>query len=65
MKMWIARDRNGNLFLHRDRPYLSRLYGVWDSDDYFRLEQKDFPEVTFENSPMEVELKLNENENRR
>ena len=58
MKMWIARDKNGNLFLHRDRPYLSRLCGVWDSDDYFRLEQKDFPEVTFENSPMEVELKL-------
>lgn len=58
MKMWIARDKNGNLFLHRDRPYLSRLCGVWDSDDYFRLNKADYPEVTFENSPQEVEIKL-------
>ena len=58
MKMYIARDKNGNLFLHRDRPHLFRLCGVWDSDDYFRLDKVDFPEVTFENSPMEVELKL-------
>jgi hypothetical protein len=33
------------------------LCGVWDSDDYFRLDKVNFPEVTFENSPMEVELK--------
>ena len=56
MKMYIARDGNGNLFMHRNRPSLLHFSEVWDSDDYFRLEQKDFPEVTFENSPMEVEL---------
>lgn len=60
MKMYIARNKNGILFLHRDRPYLSRLCGVWDSDDYFRLNKEDYPEVTFDNSPMEVKLKLTE-----
>ncbi len=56
MKLWIARNKNGNLFLHRDRPHLYRLCGVWESNDYFRLGIVDFPEVTFENSPQEVEL---------
>lgn len=56
MKMWIARDFNNHIFLHYERP---RLRGeVWDSDNWFILEDTDFPEVTFENSPMEVELKL-------
>ena len=48
MKLWIARDQNSDLFLYPIKP-----------DRYSDL----FPEVTFENSPMEVELKLIENGN--
>ena len=56
MKLWIARDFNGDICLHTERPQL--LKTVWHSDDWFFLNENLFPEVTFENSPMEVELKL-------
>ena len=55
MKMWIARDCNGEVFLHTERPRLFTS-GVWHSNDWFMLAKTDFPQVTFENSPMEVEL---------
>lgn len=58
MKRYIARDINGSLFLHDEKPNLEKLYGYWDSDNYFRLDTDEFPEVTFENSPQEVEIKL-------
>ena len=58
MSVWIARDKDGCLFLHRDKPYLSYFCDVWESDDYFCLNETDFPEIIFENRPMEVELKL-------
>jgi hypothetical protein len=56
MKMWIARDFNGDICLHTERPRL--LETVWHSDDWFFLNENLFPEVTFDNSPMEAELKL-------
>ena len=61
MKMWIARDESGAIFIHRHKPE-KRRYGnagiVWESTDYWQLYYRDYPEVTFENSPMEVGLKL-------
>lgn len=59
MKIWIARDLGGRLSLHCERPrYINgkgwvNVWAIPDSDL--------FPEVTFENSPQEVELKLVEN----
>ena len=55
MKAYIARDANGNLFAHRKKPRLTSTK-TWVSMDEWQLFRKDFPEVTFENSPMEVEL---------
>ena len=61
MKLWIARDNSGAIYVHRYKPEPIK-YGkqgvVWESMDYWQLYHRDFPEVTFENSPMEVELKL-------
>ena len=57
MKLWIARDRNGDVYIHREKP-IRLVNGVFCSDDWWILERSDFPEVTFENSPHEVELKL-------
>ena len=55
MKAYIARDKNGEMFLHREKP--TRLVnGVFASDDWWILERCDFPNVTFENSPVEVEI---------
>lgn len=58
MKYWIARDTNDLLFLYDEKPNLEKLYGCWYSDNCFKLNTDEFPEITFENSPQEVELKL-------
>jgi hypothetical protein len=54
MKIWIARDYDGYIYLHAERPKLDD--GEWYSNRLLMLDVTDFPEVTFENSPMEVEL---------
>ena len=57
MKLWIARDKNGTLALHEVRPYCP--YNTWhNSNQEFYLDNDLFPEVNFENSPQQVEIKL-------
>ena len=57
MKMWIARNAEGWLYLHDMEPVL--VGSDWESlRDRYIIDSRIFPEVTFENSPMEVELKL-------
>ena len=66
MKMWICRDNEGlAAFIAEPKKYYPNLN---DENDYWwvtsgwdepiMLNYSLFPEVTFENSPMEVELKL-------
>jgi hypothetical protein len=66
MKMWIARAESGNLKLYQTEPQqeVSMLTGgiYWnDRLESFKIDDRLFPEVTFENSPMEVELKIKKN----
>jgi hypothetical protein len=56
MKLWIARSKEGELTLHHKKPMYRDGYG-WTSVCAI-FNSKEFPEVTFENSPQEVELKL-------
>lgn len=56
MELWIARDKSGVLALYPDKPM--KMDDIWDSDNWFVLDRASFPEVTFENSPQEVELVL-------
>ncbi len=59
MKMWIARDLfGGGLYLYSNKPIKMVEYNCWDGEDWYKINRDLFPEVTFENSPMEVELKL-------
>ena len=64
MKFWIARDPDGSLWMYDDEPILSKYgWGVRHKNDSETKPAKAlhdwyFPEVTFENSPQEVELKL-------
>lgn len=60
MKLWIARNINGKLVLFEEKPYVvDGDWGTWRTyGNYMVIDKKMFPEVTFENSPREVELKL-------
>ena len=57
MKFWIARDYGG-LYIFENQPHLA--IDRFHSYTGFILSVQDdkFPEVTFENSPQMVELKL-------
>ena len=61
MKLWIARDEDEELSLVNEKPSLSASKRRWVTSgiaDCILLDSDMFPEVTFENSPQEVELKL-------
>ena len=60
MKLWVARDWSG-LWLYTTKPLFNPDKNEFESEDGNMLyinDDKLFPEVTFENSPQEVELKL-------
>ncbi len=60
MKLWIARDKDNELRIFTSKPY--QRYGIfrteYNNDDFIFIDSEKFPEVTFENSPMEIEFKL-------
>ena len=56
MKLWIARDKYG-LWLLETKPYIDNDMFTCEGNVY-NIDSELFPEVTFENSPQEVELKL-------
>ena len=62
MKMWLCRDEDGLLNLFADTiPYKNIYEGIiiWENGEEFGkivMDSAEYPEVTFENSPMEVEL---------
>ena len=66
MKLWIARRKNGNLYLFFSKPSLSEN-NKWFTittvnhcyvDSGIKIDASEYKEVNFENSPQEVELKL-------
>lgn len=61
MELWIARDMgvNADLCVFTSKPYQD-TYGIWTNlnQDYIFIDKGLFPEVTFENSPKKVEIKL-------
>ena len=60
MEFWIARDKNGGLFMYVSKPACDEeTKTFWtDNEDFFRLSKNFFPEVTFENSPQQIRLEL-------
>lgn len=56
-------DFNGGLYLYGSKPYIKKYIskdGVWTckQEEFIELDYRLFPEVTFENSPQEIKLKL-------
>ena len=59
MKLWAARDKDGTLYLYDDEPHkLTESFIQQGYKHVMRLSDDLFPEVTFEASPQEFELKL-------
>lgn len=61
MKLWIARENDNSLYLFSKKPIFEK--GCWvEHSDYgycfTELPCDIFPDITFENSPQQVELKL-------
>ena len=63
---YIARDKDGLLWLFGSKPVKHETDGIFlvnrnengEWPEEYELEKEMFPEVTFENSPQKVELKL-------
>lgn len=58
MKGWVTRDLDGMVLFHAEMPHEHN--GSWDSNLWMTLNRDAYPDVTFENSPREKELKLTE-----
>ena len=65
MKLWITRNGDNSLHIHNVKPSL--IYDdytkqwAYEGDVSMEIDEDLYPEVTFENSPQEVELKLSNN----
>jgi hypothetical protein len=57
MRLWIARNKSGALVLWFNKP-VKQEEGYYSNDGFFVLDSTQFPEVTFDNSPQQVEIKL-------
>lgn len=56
--LWVARDKSGKLQLFGARPFKWKWFGEWGGDRLGNLNPKDFPDITWKNSPQQVELLL-------
>ena len=67
--MWIARRKNNKLYMFFERPHLTDDGKQWFvlenvpnngvfADTGIKIDEDKFPEVTYENSPMEFEISL-------
>lgn len=60
MKLFIARNKSKVIKLFTIEPEYNSISDEWKGYDFEEIELSilNFPEVTFENSPQEVELKI-------
>lgn len=61
MELWIARDFDNALYLYfNSKPFLMNGGERWNNQDciFTDLPEDLFPEITFENSPQQVEINL-------
>lgn len=56
----MARDKDGSLYLYSEEPnlILTEAPDAWEGRDIRAIDDRLFPEVTFENSPRQVEIEL-------
>lgn len=66
MKLYVARDENGELYLYTIKPKRSVIDGVFATaksyrgqvNDLMRIPDEELPAVTWKNSPQLVEVEI-------
>lgn len=58
MKLWIVRDLSEELILFKEQPSYNNKIKMWIGGGLPIGKLRGFPEVTFENSPQMIEVKL-------
>lgn len=56
LSVWIARDKNGELYLYKSEPWRNGICFDYDGI-LLPMDEDMYPEITWENSPKEFELK--------
>lgn len=56
-KLWIARNANGSLFVYEKKPRRCNDLKTWQSGRFCKIPKHLFPDLTFEDEPLEVELR--------
>ena len=57
-KFWVARDKNGFLFSYEDKPKRCDNKKEWFAEKFLSsMENSYFPELKWEDEPIEVELR--------
>lgn len=57
-KLWVARDKDGNLFAYNDKPTRCDNQKEWFAEKFlFSMENSFFPNLTWKDEPIEVELR--------
>ena len=57
LSVWIARDKNGELYLYKSEPWRNGLCFDCDEILILSMDEDMYPEITWENSLKEFELK--------
>ena len=56
-KLWVARDKDGNLFAYNDKPTRCDNQREWLGRFLCSMKNSYFPELKWEDEPIEVELR--------
>lgn len=51
--MWIARDKNNDLYAYSSRPTKENTF--FEGGSFLELDSNEFPEITWEKSPVEIQ----------
>lgn len=58
---WLSKDESGDVYLAQNKP--NCYSGIWhDMGENLQLGESDFPELTFENSPIKVKVTIERSE---
>lgn len=56
--MYVARDKNGSLWLYSEKPHRDEEFCMWfsGSTNNMQINREEFPELKWEDEPKKVKL---------